>query len=79
MDLRSSSYEREGVLLVMKKMYLTITLTSTRIRQRVLSGHAIKICLDMAVPDTSIWTLCFLHVEYGRRAAKKGSVEVLVE
>lgn len=59
MDLRSSSYEREGVLLVMKKMYLTITLTSTRIRQRVLSGHAIKICLDMAVPDTSIWTLWF--------------------
>lgn len=73
MDQRSSSYEREGVLQVIEKNVLannSILGRWPRIRQRVFKWARDK---------DRIWTLCFLHVEYGRRAAKEGSVEVLVE
>ena len=44
-----------------------------------LSGHAIKISLDVLFLTPVFGRFGFLHVEYGRRAAKEGSVEVLVE
>lgn len=69
MDLRSSSYEREGVLLVIEKNVLdNVGLESGK---GFLSGHAIKICLDMAVPDTSIWTLWFFACGIWQAGGKK--------